>query len=49
MQLNVHDLEDSEQTAFPVGSAACDPIVPPGDEWWQPLNADDADDWVEGR
>lgn len=34
---------------FPFGAAKGDPLVPPGDEWWQPMTDEQADDWLEGR
>ena len=45
----VADLVRAKRKGFPLGSAAHDPIVPPGDDWWQPLAADEADDWAYGR
>ena len=37
------------QTGFPFGIACKEPLVPLGDEWWQPLSDGEADDWIEGR
>lgn len=34
---------------LPLGIARHDPLVPPGDEWWQPMTETEVDDWVEGR
>jgi antitoxin (DNA-binding transcriptional repressor) of toxin-antitoxin stability system len=34
---------------FPFGIACEEPLVPKGDEWWQPMNNAEADDWIEGR
>jgi prevent-host-death family protein len=34
---------------FPFGIATAEPLVPPGDEWWQPVTDQEADDWIEGR
>lgn len=34
---------------FPFGIAREDALVPPGDEWWQPLSDAEAEDWIEGR
>jgi prevent-host-death family protein len=31
------------------GSAKNDPLVPPGDDWWQPMTDEEADAWYEGR
>ena len=37
------------QTGFPFGIARAEPLVAPGDEWWQPLSDAEAEDWIEGR
>jgi prevent-host-death family protein len=37
------------KAGFPFGIAREAPLVPPGDEWWQPMSDDEAEDWVEGR
>jgi hypothetical protein len=37
------------QTGFPFGIARAEPLVSPGDEWWQPMNDAEAEDWIEGR
>jgi hypothetical protein len=34
---------------FPFGIGRGDPIVPPGDEWSQPMTDEQAEDWLEGR
>ena len=34
---------------FPFGLAKGEPLVPDGDEWWQPLSDEEADEWVAGR
>jgi prevent-host-death family protein len=34
---------------FPFGGAQKEPLVPPGDEWWQPMTDSDAEDWIDGR
>ena len=34
---------------FPFGIAKHNPLVPLGDDWWQPMTDDEADDWVAGR
>lgn len=34
---------------FPFGIASEEPLVAPGDEWWQPMSDAEADDWMEGR
>ena len=37
------------QAGFPFGIAREDPLVPAGDEWWQPMSDAEAEDWIEGR
>lgn len=34
---------------FPFGVARSEPLVSPGDEWWQPMTDADAEDWIAGR
>ena len=34
---------------FPFGIAREEPLVPAGDEWWQPMSDTEAEDWIEGR
>lgn len=34
---------------FPFGVAREEPLVPPGDNWWQPMSDTEAEDWIEGR
>jgi prevent-host-death family protein len=34
---------------FPFGVASREPLVPPGDDWWQPMSDLQAEDWIEGR
>lgn len=34
---------------FPFGIAREHPLVPPGDDGWQPMSDREADDWIEGR
>lgn len=38
-----------QNTGFPFGIARQEPLAPPGDEWWQPMNDKEVDDWIEGR
>lgn len=37
------------KTGFPFGIARDEPLVAPGDEWWQPMSDAEADEWLEGR
>ena len=37
------------KAGFPFGVAREEPLVPPGDEWWQPLSDDETGDWIGGR
>ena len=34
---------------FPFDIAREHPLVPPGDEWWQPMSDEEAERWYEGR
>jgi prevent-host-death family protein len=34
---------------FPFDIARQQPLVPSGDDWWQPMSDDEAEDWSEGR
>jgi prevent-host-death family protein len=45
----VAELVRARETRLPLGIAQQDRLAPPGDEWWQPMTGDEADDWVEGR
>jgi len=45
----VAELVRTRKTGLPLGIAHQDRIAPPGDDWWQPMTAEEADDWVEGR
>jgi hypothetical protein len=37
------------KAGFPFGIAREEPLVPAGDEWWQPMTDAEAEDWIEGR
>jgi len=37
------------KTGFPFGIAREEPLVTPGDEWWQPMSDREAEEWIEGR
>lgn len=37
------------KTGFPFGIAREEPLVAPGDEWWQPMSDAEAETWSEGR
>lgn len=34
---------------LPLGIASHDPLVPPGDDWWQPMTDEEAEAWLEGK
>jgi antitoxin (DNA-binding transcriptional repressor) of toxin-antitoxin stability system len=34
---------------LPFGIAKSEPLVPSGDEWWQPMTDEEAEDWIAGR
>ena len=33
---------------FPFGIAREEPLVAPGDDWWQPMSDEEAEHWTEG-
>ena len=37
------------KAGFPFGIAREEPLVTPGDAWWQPMSDTEADEWIEGR
>ena len=37
------------KSGFPFGIARSEPLVAAGDDWWQPMNDAEAEDWIEGR
>lgn len=37
------------KAGFPFGIAGEEPLVAPGDDWWQPMSDPEAEDWIEGR
>jgi prevent-host-death family protein len=45
----VAELVRVRKTGLPLGIAEQDRLAPPGDDWWRPMTADEADDWVDGR
>ena len=46
----VAELVPARQPAgFPFGIACQEPLVPDGDEWWQPMSDEEAEEWAEGR
>jgi len=46
----VAELVPAKRTSgFPFGIARQEPLVPAGDDWWQPLSDAEADDWLEGQ
>jgi prevent-host-death family protein len=34
---------------FPFGIAREEPLVAPGDQWWQPMSDEEAEAWTGGR
>jgi len=34
---------------LPIGIARQDPLVPPGDQWWQPMSESGIADWLRGK
>ena len=45
----VADLVRTRRIGLPIGIAADDPLVPPGDDWWKPMSDEEAEEWLEGR
>jgi prevent-host-death family protein len=45
----VAELVPARQSGFPFGIACGEPLVTPGDDWWQPMSDAEAEDWLEGR
>jgi prevent-host-death family protein len=45
----VAELVRARPTSFPLGAARGYPLVPPGDEWWQPMTDQEAEDWIDGK
>jgi prevent-host-death family protein len=45
----VAELVPARQTGFPFGIAHDEPLVAPGDDWWQPMSDGEAEDWIDGR
>jgi prevent-host-death family protein len=45
----VAELVPARQTGFPFGIAQAEPLVAPGDDWWQPMSDEESEDWIAGR
>lgn len=46
----VAELVRARPSRFPFGIARGEPpLVPPGDEWWQPMTDQEAEDWIDGK
>jgi prevent-host-death family protein len=45
----VAELVRVKRSGFPFGIARGEHLVPPGDEWWQPMTDQEAEDWIEGK
>ena len=45
----VAELVPVRREGFPFGIAREDPLVAPGDDWWQPMSDTEGEDWIEGR
>ena len=37
------------KAGFPFGIAQDEPLVPEGDDWWAPMNAEESDVWANGE
>lgn len=45
----VAELVRVRPNGFPFGVARGERLVPPGDEWWQPMTDQEAEDWIDGK
>ncbi len=45
----VAELVRVHYSRFPLGEGRGETLVPAGDEWWQPLSNQEADDWIDGK
>ena len=36
-------------SGFPFGIAREQPLISAGDQWWQPMTDEEAENWIEGR
>jgi prevent-host-death family protein len=36
------------KAGFPFGIAGRDPLVAPGDDWWQAMSDTEFEDWIDG-
>ena len=42
----VAELVLARDVGLELGIASQEPLVPPGDEWWQPMTDEEADSWA---
>lgn len=42
----IAELVKTRKRGFPLGIAVAEPLVPPGDNWWQPMNDEEAEIWI---
>ena len=45
----VAELAPARRKGFPFGAARKEPLVPAGDDWWQPMTDAEAEDWIASR
>jgi prevent-host-death family protein len=45
----VADLIQTRSASFPLGAGRGNQLVPPGDDWWQPMTDHEAEDWIDGK
>ena len=45
----VAELVRARKTGLPIGIAHLDRLASAGDDWWQSMSGEEADDWIEGR
>jgi prevent-host-death family protein len=45
----VAELVRVRSAGLPLGIAIGDPLVPAGDDWWQPMTDEEAESWIDGK
>ena len=45
----VAELVPVRSSRFPLGAGRGDPLGLSGNDWWQPMTNQEADDWLEGK
>jgi prevent-host-death family protein len=45
----VAKLTKIDKCGLPIGIASEEPLVPPGDDWWQSMTDKECQEWLEGQ